>query len=139
MAVTVIYDDRPTSVANAQAQSNDLWIPIDELQAATGWELKPQGLCRDERCVPIPSGRRDQFLRSGDVVNLAALARQLRQPVVHDDAHAVWFFGESSDARRTALASLKAPDFTLPDLDGRQVKLADLRGKVVLLFYWATW
>jgi cytochrome oxidase Cu insertion factor (SCO1/SenC/PrrC family) len=32
-----------------------------------------------------------------------------------------------------------APAFTLPDLDGRQVSLADLRGKVVLLFYWATW
>jgi len=32
-----------------------------------------------------------------------------------------------------------APEFSLPDLDGRPVKLSDLRGKVVLLFYWTTW
>ena len=32
-----------------------------------------------------------------------------------------------------------APGFSLPDLDGRPVRLADLQGKVVLLFYWATW
>ena len=32
-----------------------------------------------------------------------------------------------------------APDFSLPALDGRTVKLTELRGKVVLLFYWATW
>jgi cytochrome oxidase Cu insertion factor (SCO1/SenC/PrrC family) len=32
-----------------------------------------------------------------------------------------------------------APAFALPDLEGRQVRLTDLRGKVVLLFYWATW
>lgn len=32
-----------------------------------------------------------------------------------------------------------APEFSLPDLDGRRVTLSDLRGKVVLLFYWATW
>ena len=32
-----------------------------------------------------------------------------------------------------------APAFTLPDLQGHPVKLTDLRGKVVLLFYWATW
>lgn len=35
--------------------------------------------------------------------------------------------------------SKPAPEFALPDLNGRQVRLADLRGKVVLLFYWATW
>jgi cytochrome oxidase Cu insertion factor (SCO1/SenC/PrrC family) len=32
-----------------------------------------------------------------------------------------------------------APAFTLPDLDGRSVALADLRGKVALIFFWATW
>ena len=32
-----------------------------------------------------------------------------------------------------------APAFALPDLDGRTAKLEDFRGKVVLLFFWATW
>jgi hypothetical protein len=32
-----------------------------------------------------------------------------------------------------------APDLTLPDLDGNQVTLSDLRGKAVLLNFWATW
>jgi cytochrome oxidase Cu insertion factor (SCO1/SenC/PrrC family) len=32
-----------------------------------------------------------------------------------------------------------APALTLPDLDGKSVRLQDFRGKVVLLFFWATW
>jgi peroxiredoxin len=32
-----------------------------------------------------------------------------------------------------------APDFTLNDLDGKPTKLAELKGSVVLLHFWATW
>ncbi len=33
----------------------------------------------------------------------------------------------------------KAPDFTLPDLDGKRYRLSDLKGKVVVINFWATW
>jgi peroxiredoxin len=32
-----------------------------------------------------------------------------------------------------------APEFSLPDMSGQQLKLSDYRGKVVLLDFWATW
>jgi cytochrome oxidase Cu insertion factor (SCO1/SenC/PrrC family) len=32
-----------------------------------------------------------------------------------------------------------APAFALPDLEGRQVRLEDFRGKALLLFFWTTW
>ena len=46
-------------------------------------------------------------------------------------------------ARRTAVPRLTqstpAPDFTLESLDGKNLRLSDLRGKAVLLNFWATW
>ena len=140
MAVTILYGDHPVSVANATAEGHNLWLSFDELRATTGGELHPQGLCRGEVCVPIPAGRDADFVRAdGTQCNLAALAQQLHQPAVHDDAHAVWCFGEAASTRNNALQSLQAPDFTLPDLDGTWHALSAYRGRKILLVSWASW
>jgi peroxiredoxin len=50
--------------------------------------------------------------------------------------------GESEDPGSTACMANAKPanlDFTLPDLDGKDVKLSDYKGKVILLNFWATW
>lgn len=38
-----------------------------------------------------------------------------------------------------AVVGSAAPDFSLHDMQGRQVRLSDLRGKVVIVNFWATW
>lgn len=35
--------------------------------------------------------------------------------------------------------NIKAPDFTLRDVNGRTVSLSSLKGKVILVNFWATW
>jgi len=140
MSVTIIDGDRPMSVASATAEGNNLWLSLDDLCATTGWELTPQGVCLGEVCVPIPAGREADFVRAdGAQFNLAALARQLNHPAVHDDAYAVWVFGEAVNARDNAWQSLQAPEFTLPDLDGQWQSLSEYRGQKILLVSWASW
>ena len=141
MSLTLLYGDRPAQPIQASIDGDNLWLSLPALTNATGWELKPEGACLGEVCVPIPAGREADFLRANDGAefNLTALARLRDQPVVHNDAHGVWFFGEAANTRGAALASLEAPDFSLPDLDGKMHSLSDYRGKKVLLMSWASW
>jgi AhpC/TSA family len=140
VSVTILYKERPPYAASATAEGENLWVAASELPAAAGWELRPEGACRGDVCVPIPRGREGEFLRERSArFNLAALARLLAEPAVHDDAHAVWSFGESAAIRSNAMQSLRAPDFTLPDLEGRLHALADYRGTKVFLVFWASW
>jgi hypothetical protein len=141
VSVTLLYlDQHPRVAATAEPDGDDLWIPLDELEAFTGWELRPEGVCRGEQCVPIPDGREDEFVRDVPAAfNIAALARWLGQPVVHDPERRVWLFGEAAGDRRHQRQSLQAPDFTLPDLDGNLHSLSDYRGRKVFLVSWASW
>src|SRR5262245_40877014 len=77
---TVIYDGRSTEVASSPStlSADSLWVTLPDLKGATGFALKPQGVCRDELCFPIPRGRRSAFLsRQGAATwfNLSEFAR----------------------------------------------------------------
>ena len=139
MSATIIYGGAVSRTPGAIVEGDNLWLAPAELRVATGWERKPQGLCRDEGCVPIPPGREGEFVRNDRSVNLAALAHYLGEPCARDDKHSVWYFGASPQHRSDALRSLEAPDFTLPDLDGNPHSLSDYRGRKVLLLSWASW
>jgi peroxiredoxin len=56
----------------------------------------------------------------------------------HDKARKVDFLAIPGSSGRVSFAGRRAPDFTLKDIEGNQVSLASLRGKVVLLDFWAT-
>jgi hypothetical protein len=106
------------------------------LEASLGWTLKPEGLCRGEVCVPVRD--RDALLKDGDI-DLEAFAGVLGLPLALDVNERAAALGTPSRDRAAALDSGEAPDFTLPDLDGKLHSLSDHRGKKVLLIAYASW
>ena len=107
----------------------DLHVPADRFEAGTGWALKPEGACRGEVCVPLPS--------AGDgLVDVEAVAARLGMPLVHDEAAGLWALGPAS-LEGHALPTAVAPELELPDVDGTPFRLSSLRGQKVLLVAWA--
>jgi hypothetical protein len=140
-AATVLHEDREQLV-DAVVERDDLWLTLPALTAATGWELKPEGVCKEEVCVPVPAQRRAALLRDspgGTLINVTEFARLIEQPFAHDERNAVWYFGPAGWEWRTRLSSEQAPDFTLPDLAGNEHSLSELLGKKVFLLFWASW
>lgn len=138
----VIYDGVATSVSPMQGSSNDLWITTSDLARATRFVIKPQGVCREELCFPLPKNRKAEFVLKKSATtwfNLSEFAKLINQPVITDHKNGVWYFGARAAEQNGGLASFAAPDFTLPDLDGKLHSLSDFRGKKVLLVTWASW
>ena len=138
MTVTILSEAGETCTASAKAEGDGLWLDAVDVEGATGWTIKPEGLCRGEICVPSPAGDEASFVRDGRV-NVAGFWRRMGAPVAATEAGDVWSLGVSADERAEALLGLEAPDFSLPDLDGRLHSLSDYRGKKVLLATWASW
>ena len=101
-----------------------------ELERRTGWAIKPEGACKEDHCVPLPS-------RGQGPVDVRILAARLGMPLLHDQAHNVWCLGPESGGQ--VLSSAVAPDITLPDLEGKPFTLHSLRGQKVSLVAWASW
>ena len=131
--LTLLHDGRSDEIAVADPARPS--IPADALEATLGWDLQPEGLCRGVVCVPVDQAA----LVREDGLDLRVLADALQRPLVTDEKHAVAALGASHHDRAEALASLQAPDFTLPDLDGNLHSLGEQRGKKVLLVAYASW
>jgi hypothetical protein len=98
--------------------------------------LKPEGLCQGSLCVPVRSA---PDLANAEGIDLAALARILGRPLALDLDERAAYLGASASDRGAQLATLQAPDFTLPDLSGRLHSLSEYRGKKILLVAYASW
>jgi hypothetical protein len=107
-----------------------LVVSNQEFERRTGWAIKPEGACKDDRCVPVSGGQLDP-------VDVAVVADALGMPLVQDAEMGVWVLGPESGGR--ALASAVAPDLALPDARGEEFRLSSLLGRKVLLVAWASW
>jgi len=132
---TLLTDGTATQTV-AVVDGGSVRLEPETVSRVLGWELKNEGLCKDERCVPVRD--RAQLVRS-DGIDLQALARTLGQPLALDIEERVAALGASAGERGARLASLEAPDFTLPDLNGQLHSLSEHRGKKVLLVAYASW
>jgi hypothetical protein len=100
-------------------------VDADSFREGTGWEIKPEGACKGEVCVPLPGG-----------FDLASAADRLGMAVVADEERGLWAVGPESVGGR-ALVTAEVPELVLPDLDGSDFHLSSLRGQKVVLVAWA--
>ena len=116
---TILYDSRAVALKSISVDaSGALWVQKADLPRINGFEIKPQGACRADICIPIPRG-----MMKGDTFNLTAFAQRVGQKFIADPVARVWSFGEIPVLQGAYLESRIAPDVEVPDRKGRPVRL----------------
>jgi len=131
-----LLDETRTVTVDATVIPDGVRLTPSAVRDALGWELEPQGLCKDERCIAVSPA--SPLVRDGGI-DLSTLAELLGRPLALDATERAACLGVAADDRARQLRSLDAPDFTLPDLDGRSHTLSGFRGKKILLVAFASW
>jgi len=132
--VTIITTDVHESAA--AVTDDDFLLDPSTLRAATGWALKPEGLCRGDTCVPVADR---STLVHEDKVSLSGVASNVGLLAVVDPSTGIAALTERASQSSQPLRTGVAPPFSVPDLHGRPVSLADFAGKKKLLVAWASW
>ena len=112
---------------------SSLRVPASEFSSVTGWDAKPEGMCRGEVCVPAPGA-----LGADGALDVSIAADRLGMPLVHDSDHGVWALGSATLGGR-ALTTAVAADPELLTFDKKPFHLSSLRGKKVILLAWSSY
>ena len=131
-----LIDEQETYEVAAEITDGSVRLSPETVAETLGWKLEARGLCRDSVCVAIKD---TPGFVTAEGVDLALLAAKLGRPLALDAEHAIGALAAAPEDRCRALASLQAPDFTLPDLAGELHSLSEQRGKKVLLVAYASW
>jgi hypothetical protein len=106
-------------------------LDADAFEQATGWQIKPEGACKGDVCVPLDRST------NGGAFDAAATANRLGMAIVADTDAGVWSIGPASLGGRS-LTTAEAPELTLPDvITGKDVTLSSFRGQKVVIASWA--
>jgi len=136
-STTVLYQGKAVTLSET-GNGDGLLIRPDDLSRVNGFELKPQGACFKDMCIPM----NDDLLVEQDGrqwFDLTAFADLLGQPYVADRESRVWSFAEIPAKREGMLVNAMAPEFEVTDRQGKVVRLADFKGKKALIVTWSSW
>lgn len=133
--ITILSEEGTATVEGIWSDGHVVLDPA-ALGQAIGWELKPQGLCRGDVCVPVVDG---SSLERGGGIDLAATVALLGRPMLADEAASLVVLGVSAHDRRRALVGRELPPLVLPDLAGDLHSMDSWRGSKKLLIAFSSW